>query len=65
MKTNKSANGVSARANRCLLNAGISVDKKVIIRALKSGKLRPFCWPPNYGTFTHFEVCHPESATFT
>jgi hypothetical protein len=57
MKAKKSANGLSARANRCLLNAGISIDKKVIICALKSGKLRPFRWPPSYGSITHFEVC--------
>jgi hypothetical protein len=58
MKAKKSANGLSARANRCLLNGGIPIDKKAIVRALKSGKLRPFRWPPNYGSITHFEVCH-------
>jgi hypothetical protein len=57
LKAKKSANGLSARATRCLLNAGIAINKKAIIRALKSGELRPFCWPPNYGTITHLEVC--------
>src|ERR1700691_5757815 len=57
LKAKKSANGLSARSNRCLLNAGIPMDKTVIIRALKSERLRPYSWPPNYGTVPHFEVC--------
>ena len=34
-----------------------SHHKKIIIRALKTGKLYPFRWPPNYGKYTHVEVC--------
>ena len=40
------------------MNAGIPIKKEVIIRALKTGKLYPYCWPPNYGIKTHREVCH-------
>jgi hypothetical protein len=50
-------NGLSRRTNRCLFNAGIPINKQVIIRALKTGKLCPFRWPPNYGKYTHVEVC--------
>jgi hypothetical protein len=57
VKAKKSANGLSARANRCLFNAGIPIDKQAIIYALQTGKLYPFDWPPNYVTITHFEVC--------
>ncbi len=51
------SNGLSRRTNRCLFNAGIPINKQVIIRALKTGKLYPFRWPPNYGKYTHVEVC--------
>ncbi len=57
MKSRLLPNGLSRRTNRCLALAGIPINKPVIIRALKSGKLYPFHWPPNYGQFTHFEVC--------
>ena len=57
MKSRLLPNGLSRRTNRCLALAGIPINKRVIIRALKSGKLYPFHWPPNYGQFTHFEVC--------
>ena len=50
--------GLSGRTNRCLVNAGIPIQKEVIIRALKTGKLYPYCWPPNYGIKTHREVCY-------
>ena len=50
-------NGLSRRTNRCLLNAGIPINKKAVIRALKTGKLYPDWWPPNYGKKTHWEVC--------
>lgn len=57
MKSRLLPNGLSRRTNRCLLNAGIPIDKRLIIRALKTGKLYPFRWPPNYGKYTHVEVC--------
>lgn len=57
MKSRLLPNGLSRRTNRCLALAGIPINKPNIIRALKSGKLYPFRWPPNYGQFTHFEVC--------
>jgi hypothetical protein len=50
-------NGLSRRTNRCLLNAGIPINKKAVIRALKTGKLYPYRWPPNYGKHTHVEAC--------
>jgi hypothetical protein len=43
---------------RCLSNAGIPMNKKAIVRALKTGRLYPFRWPPNYGKSTHAELCH-------
>src|SRR5882724_7854919 len=58
MKSRPLPNGLSRRTSRCLLNAGIPIDKKAITRALKTGKLYPFRWPPNYGKYTHAEVCH-------
>lgn len=57
MKSRLLPNGLSRRTNRCLTLAGIPINKPAIIRALKSGKLYPFHWPPNYGPFTHYEVC--------
>jgi hypothetical protein len=57
MKSRLLPNGLSRRTNRCLVNAGIPIDKKSIIRALKTGKLYPFRWPANYGKYTHAEVC--------
>src|SRR5437867_11517747 len=58
MKPKAPSNGLSKRANRCLVNAGIPIEKKVIIHALKTGKLFAYCCPPNYGKKTHREVCH-------
>ncbi len=58
MKSRPLPNGLSIRTNRCLVNAGIPIKKEVIIRALTTGKLYPYCWPPNYGKKTHREVCH-------
>ncbi len=49
---------LSKRTNRCLTNAGISINKKMVRHALRAGKLHPYCWPPNYGKKTHHEVCH-------
>lgn len=57
MKSRPLLNGLSRRTNRCLANAGIAINKKVIVHALKTGKLYPFRWPPNYGKYTHIEVC--------
>ena len=54
-------NGLSIRTNRCLVNAGIPIKKEVIIRALKTGKLYPYFWPPNYGIKTpRFSVSSAE-----
>jgi len=57
MKSKPFPNGLSKRTNRCLSNAGVPIDKQAIIRALKTGRLYPFRWPPNYGKYTHTEVC--------
>ncbi|HXT41545.1 MAG TPA: hypothetical protein VN887_16180 [Candidatus Angelobacter sp.] len=40
-----------------MTKAGIPIAKKAIIKALKTGKLYPYRWPPNYGKYTHVEVC--------
>jgi hypothetical protein len=50
-------NGLSRRTIRCLLKAGIPINKQGIIRALKTGRIYPFHWPPNYGKYTHVDVC--------
>jgi hypothetical protein len=50
-------NGLSRRTNRCLSNAGIPIDRQTIIQALKTGKLFPYHWPPQYGRYAHIEVC--------
>jgi hypothetical protein len=70
MKSRILPNGLSKRTNRCLTNAGLTIDKQSIIHALQAGKLYPSCWPPTYGKLTHREVCHwvgvdPESVPFT
>lgn len=57
MKSKLLPNCLSRRTNRCLASAGIPIDQKFVIRALKTGKLYPFHWPPNYGKKTHEEVC--------
>jgi len=57
MKPKLHANGLSAKANRCVTTAGIPADKEVVLHALKTGKLFPFCWPINYEIYTHREVC--------
>jgi hypothetical protein len=49
-------NGLSYRANRLLLRAGIRADKTAILRALQSGVLRPGKCPVNYGKQTHAEL---------
>jgi len=53
----KLGNGLSVRANRCLSTAGIPVEKKAILHALKTGALYPYRQPPLYGKKTHQEVC--------
>ena len=57
MKSTILPNGLSRRTNHCLSKAGISIEKQAIAKALKSGKLYPYRWPPNYGRKTHDEVC--------
>ena len=50
-------NGLPKRIIRLLTKAGFSIEKKSIVRALQAGKLYPYCWPPNYGKYTHRDVC--------
>ena len=57
MRSKLLANGLSRRTNRCLTTAGIPVEKQFIVHALKTGKIYPNNWPPNYGKLTHFELC--------
>ena len=56
-KTPASSNGLSVRANRCLLIAGIPAEKEAVLQALKTGALYPFFRPTLYGKITHEEVC--------
>lgn len=55
--TNKGHNPLTRRTTRCLVNAGIPVDKEVILHAVQTGRIYPYVWPPNYGKKTHVEVC--------
>jgi hypothetical protein len=50
-------NGLSYRANRLLLRAGIQADKPAVLRALQTGVLRPGICPVNYGKQTQAELC--------
>jgi hypothetical protein len=51
------ANGLSKRTNNLLFKADIAIEKSAIVQALKAGKLQVYRWPPNYGKYTHKEVC--------
>jgi hypothetical protein len=57
MKPKPPSNGLSARANRCLLTAGIPAEKEAVLHALKTGALYPYFRPTLYGKKTHHEVC--------
>ena len=57
MKPKPPSNGLSARANRCLLTAGIPAEKEAVLHALKTGALYPYFRPALYGRKTHREVC--------
>ena len=50
-------NGLSNRINRLLTIAGLTVEKEAIAHALRTGKLYSSNQPPNYGRYTHREVC--------
>lgn len=50
-------NGLSYRANRCLLRSAISITKKAVRHALQTGALSPGKSPSNYGKVTHAELC--------
>jgi hypothetical protein len=58
-------NGLSVRANNCILAAGIKVEKESVLQAVLTGKLSPHIRPRNYGKKTHREICRwlriPES----
>ena len=51
------ATGLSKRTNNLLTKAGVTIEKQAIVHALKTGKLQVYHWPPNYGRYTHREVC--------
>jgi hypothetical protein len=57
MKPKPPSNGLSARANRCLLTACIPAEKEAVLHALKIGALYPYFRPALYGKKTHQEVC--------
>src|ERR1041385_2095739 len=58
MKSRPLPNSLSKKANRCLVNVGIAINKEAIVHALQTRKLYPHHWPPLYGKKTHAEVCH-------
>jgi diadenosine tetraphosphate (Ap4A) HIT family hydrolase len=50
-------NGLSYRANRCLIRAGIPAEKSAVVHALNIGVLQPGKRPLSYGRQTHLEIC--------
>jgi hypothetical protein len=58
MKLTAPSNELSNRTRRILSVPGFAIEKNAITRALQSGQLYPCCRPPNYGIYTHREVCH-------
>ena len=50
-------NGLSKAINHLLAKAGFPIEKPAIVQAHQTGKLYPSCWPPNYGKYTHRDVC--------
>jgi hypothetical protein len=57
MKSPKLEIGLTTRTVNCLTKAGIPIEKKAILDALKNGTLFPHRNPRNYGKYTHREVC--------
>lgn len=57
MKPIKLPNGLTRKTANCLTKAGIPIEKKAIIKALKNGTLYPHRNPRNYGKYTHREIC--------
>jgi hypothetical protein len=50
-------NGLTLRTANCIARAGVPVNKKEVIKALKNGTLYPHCIPRHYGIETHRQVC--------
>jgi hypothetical protein len=50
-------NGLTKRTADCLTRAGVPLNKKAVLKALKDGTLYPHCVPRHYGIDTHKEVC--------
>jgi hypothetical protein len=50
-------NGLTQRTAGCLAKAGVPVNKKAVMKALRNGTLYPNCIPRHYGPVTHQEVC--------
>jgi hypothetical protein len=57
MKSILLPNGLTKRTADCLTRAGVAVNKKAVIKALKDRTLYPHCIPRHYGPDTHREVC--------
>lgn len=57
VKPKLESHGLSWRAIRCLVTAGVAVEKAAVLRALNEGALYPFVRPTLYGKKTHQEVC--------
>jgi hypothetical protein len=57
MKPISFPSGLTRKTANCLTKAGIPIEKKAIIKALKNGTLYPHRNPRNYGKYTHREVC--------
>jgi hypothetical protein len=57
MKPTSFPSGLTRKTANCLTKAGIPIEKKAIIKALKNGTLYPHRNPRNYGKYTHREVC--------
>ena len=60
MKPISFPSGLTKKTINCLTKAGIPIEKKAIIKALKNGTLYPHRKSRNYGKYTHREVCRCE-----
>lgn len=57
MKSIILANGLTQRTADSIARAGVRVNKKAVITAIKNGTLYPHCVPRHYGIASHKEVC--------
>jgi hypothetical protein len=50
-------NGLTLRTANNLKKAGVPINKRAVIKAIKDGTLYPHCVSRHYGIETHRQVC--------